>query len=193
MCASAILSEVTVLSVAMSAGRITPAMCTYSSPWLSFKVLSPCTTRLPLAWTSVTVTVRLPAKLLLCVLAPSPSNESEPFMEVFRMGTPLVVKVLPNIVGPVFATAVAFVVLVTAFLLAAVDSFSLMVRMSPMRRAFRSKQLHLLPRLINGPVGARCGGRQRPRHHRLRPVIPGREHSAAGQQHGAESGAAGEP
>jgi hypothetical protein len=35
-------------------------------------------------------------------------------MDVLRMGTPLVVMVLPKIVGPVFATDVVFAVVVVA-------------------------------------------------------------------------------
>ena len=113
-------------------------MCTNSSPWLSFSVLSPCTTRLPFACTSITVTVRLPARLLLCVLEPSPSKLSAPDNVVSSIGTPLTVGVLPNSVGPVFAIEVVLAVLVTALLLALVVSFSTMVSTSPTRRAFRS-------------------------------------------------------
>ena len=138
MLASASLSEVTVLLVAMSAGRSVPVMWTNSSPWFRCSVLSPCTTRLPLALTSTTVTVRLPARLLLCELAPSPSKASAPFIDVLPIGMPLVVNVLPNRVGPVLSTEVVLVVLVTAVLLAAVVSLSTIVSTSPMRRAFRS-------------------------------------------------------
>ena len=69
---------------------------------------------------------------------PSPSKVCEPDRVVSRIGTPLVVMDLPKIVGPVSVTAEVFDVVVAAFLLAAVASFSTMVSTSPTRRAFRS-------------------------------------------------------
>src|SRR6202789_495036 len=104
MCASEILSEVTVLLVATSAGRTTPEMWMNSSPWLSFRLLSPCTTRLPLAWTWTTVTVRLPTRLLPCELDPSPSKECAPESVVSRIGKRFVVIGPNKIEGPAYTT-----------------------------------------------------------------------------------------
>ncbi len=138
MWASETLSEVTVLSAWMSAKRTTPETCTNSSPWFSFMVLSPCTTKFPLGCTSITVTVRLPAKLLPWVLEPSPSKLSAPARVVVKIGTPPAVMVLPRIVGPVLFTDVVLVVFVTALLLALVTSARRIVSTSPTRRALRS-------------------------------------------------------
>src|SRR3979490_547191 len=92
-------------------------------------------TRLPLDCTSITVTVRLPARLLPWVLEPEPAELSAPFIVVVRIGTPAAVMVLPKIVGPVLLTAVVFAVLVAALLLALVDSVRRMANTPPTRPA----------------------------------------------------------
>src|SRR5882757_10939529 len=135
MFAAPTLSEGTLLSGAISMGRTTPESRTYSEPWLMPIHFSPRMNRFPLGRTRVTVQVMKPVRLLLWALSPSPANLDESSMLALNTGLPLIVTDLPSSEIPGKVWLVDLAVFVVALFLAAVDSFRVMVTVSPIWRA----------------------------------------------------------
>src|SRR5690554_5861226 len=99
----------------------------YSSPLVSDSHFSPRTRRTPLGRTSMTVTVILPARLLLWSASAEPLKSRSKFALAFR---PMLA--LPKMLGSGMFSSWSLVILVSALLLARVDSCRVTVNTSPM-------------------------------------------------------------
>ncbi|MDT4818877.1 hypothetical protein FQZ97_519810 [compost metagenome] len=143
MRASATSVEGTVLLPDTVRGFTTPEKRMYSVPWLMPICFSPLTSRLPLAMTSVTVTVITPLKVLLALAPPLALSvlvpdslvscpSSRPPMSLGMAANTLVVLPVRLALAPEFLVALTF-------------SLMRMVRMSPTLRGRRSSNSALAP------------------------------------------------